>query len=109
MSTPSHDGQWRQNHGRLAPGGHGGGCQAPAFLPSDLAEGTDAGADVARMVVHRLFGVGLTLQSAAGLAEGPVAARLQQAVDELDAIIRDVRTAVFRFQNPGHPPDRAAW
>ena len=61
------------------------------------------------MVVHRLFGVGLTLQSAAGLAEGPVAARLQQAVDELDAIIRDVRTAVFRFQNQRHPPDRAAW
>jgi len=87
---PRDDGRWCQDHG--------------------LAQGADAGAaDVAGMVVHRLFGVGLTLQSAAGLAAGPVAARLQQAVDELDVIIRDVRTAVFRLQNPGHPPDRAAW
>jgi hypothetical protein len=80
----------------------GGGGQTPAFFPPGPAAGTDAGSALAGMVVHRLFGVGLTLQSAAGLAGGPVAERLQQAVDELDAIIRDVRTAAFKFQDPGH-------
>jgi signal transduction histidine kinase len=53
------------------------------------------------MAVHRLFGVGLTLQSAAGLADGPVAARIQSAVDELDTVIRDVRTAVLMLYHPG--------
>lgn len=57
---------------------------------------------LADMVVHRVFGVGLVLQSAAGLAEGPVAERLTRAVDELDAIIQDVRSAALR--QPGGPP-----
>ncbi len=54
------------------------------------------------MVVHRLFGIGLILHSAVGLANGPVAYRLRQAVEELDAIIRDVRTGRLRPRRPRH-------
>jgi GGDEF domain-containing protein len=90
-----------------------GGGQMPEFLPSGRDTGTDAEKDLAGMVVHRLFGVGLTLQSAAGLAEGlvayqlgrAVACKLGQAVDELDAIICDVRTAAFKLDYPGRRRD----
>jgi GGDEF domain-containing protein len=68
------------------------------------AAGMDAGLDLAETVVHRLFGVGLTVQSAADLAHGPAAERMRQAVGELDAIIRDVRTAAFERRHPEHPP-----
>jgi hypothetical protein len=60
--------------------------------------------DVATFLVHRLSGVGLALESASGLADGPVAARLQHAVDELDAVIRDIRTAAFGSRTPGRRP-----
>ena len=59
--------------------------------------------DVALMI-HRLFGIGLALESASGLADGPVAARLQHAVDELDAVIRDIRTAAFGSGTPASGP-----
>jgi diguanylate cyclase (GGDEF)-like protein len=81
--------------------GRGGDSEAPALRACGQAPGTDAGLGLAEMAVHRLFGVGLILQSAAGLADGPVAARIQQAVDELDTIMRDVRTAVFMLYHPG--------
>jgi len=52
--------------------------------------------DLASMLVHRMFGVGLALESVAGLADGPAAARLQRAINELDDLIRDIRAAVFQ-------------
>jgi PAS domain-containing protein len=64
--------------------------------PPGLAVGESAG--VAIGLVHRMFGVGLLLESAAGLADGPVRDRLLRAVGELDAVIRDIRTAVFAAQ-----------
>lgn len=83
--------------------------QAPGKVPDGwMADDPDPDGliDVVTVLVHRLFGVGLVLESAAGLAHGPVVARLQDAVDELDAVIRDVRSAVFapRFR-PGTPDD----
>ena len=60
---------------------------------------------LADMVVHRLFGVGLVLQSAADLADGPAGARLAEAAEELDAIIRDARTAAFDARAYPHPRD----
>ena len=83
----------------------GSDSEAPALRACRQGAGTDAGLGLAEMAVHRLFGVGLTLQSAAGLADGPAAARTQQAVDELDAIIRDVRTAVFMVYHPRRAHD----
>ena len=47
------------------------------------------------VMTHRLLDVGLLLQTAEGLAEGALAGWLSQAVAEVDAIIRDTRTAAF--------------
>ena len=75
---------------------------------TDPANGLDPGArgmrrmpvpdcaELADMVVRRLFGTGLVLQTAAALvADDAVAARLERTVRELDDLIRDVRAVVF--------------
>ena len=72
----------------LAPG-------AP-MMPATLGAGTTRCRDIILVMSHRLFGVGLDLQGSVGLAgDGPLADRLQRAIDQLDAIIRDARKAVF--------------
>ena len=54
------------------------------------------GRDLHDLVIQRLFAVGLSLQSAARLAEVPdVSARLEQAVDDLDGTIKDIRRTIF--------------
>ena len=66
------------------------------------------GRDLHDLVIQRLFAVGLGLQSTARLAERPeVAARLEQAVDDLDATIKDIRRIDLRARldrgRPRHP------
>jgi signal transduction histidine kinase len=47
-------------------------------------------------VIQRLFATGLSLQSTSRLAEHPnVSARLDEAVDNLDAAIKDIRQTIF--------------
>jgi signal transduction histidine kinase len=54
------------------------------------------GRDLHDLVIQRLFGVGLSLQSASNLApEGDLNARLEQAIDEIDGTIKDIRRAIF--------------
>jgi hypothetical protein len=53
-------------------------------------------------VIRRISGVALTLASAASLVDGPAAARVHSAVDDLDALIRDIRASVFELLIP--PP-----
>ncbi|MFB9312714.1 GAF domain-containing protein [Nocardioides plantarum] len=54
------------------------------------------GRDLHDLVIQRLFAVGLGLQGTARLAEEPeVAARLERAVDDLDATIKDIRRSIF--------------
>jgi signal transduction histidine kinase len=49
-------------------------------------------------VIQRLFATGLSLQSAARLAEHPVVrTRLDEAVDNLDAAIKDIRRTIFEL------------
>ncbi len=60
------------------------------------------------LVVHRLFSVGLALESALGLMGGhPGAVKVHEAVGELDLAIRDVRNVVFdhrrRYPLSGEP------
>jgi PAS domain-containing protein len=58
--------------------------------------GTPSLIDLSSALVFRISGVGLLLESAAGLvAGGPVAERLRRAIDELDGVIRDIRDAVY--------------
>ncbi len=78
----------------------------PPARATPLAPAAGDPADAVPGLVHRLFGIGLTLESAAGLAGGPVRLRLQRAVDELDAVIRDIRTAVFADQIRSWVPGR---
>jgi len=49
-------------------------------------------------VIQRLFATGLSLQSASRLAEHPVVrTRLDEAVDNLDAAIKDIRHTIFEL------------
>jgi signal transduction histidine kinase len=52
-------------------------------------------------VIQRLFATGLSLQSAARLAQHPtVRARLDDAVDDLDGAIKDIRHTIFELHRP---------
>lgn len=54
------------------------------------------GRDLHDLVIQRLFAVGLGLQGSARLVDHPeVAARLERAVDDLDATIKDIRRTIF--------------
>lgn len=56
--------------------------------------------DLHDTVIQRLFATGLGLQAATYITVNPaVAARIQQAVDELDATIRDIRGVIFALQS----------
>jgi signal transduction histidine kinase len=57
--------------------------------------------DLHDVVIQRLFATGLQLQSAARLAGRPeVGTRINNAVDDLDATIRDIRSAIFELRTP---------
>ncbi len=52
-------------------------------------------------VIQRLFATGLSLQSAARAATHPVVrARLEEAVDDIDAAIKEIRHAIFELHQP---------
>jgi signal transduction histidine kinase len=64
--------------------------------------------DLHDVVIQRLFATGLQLQTAAPLAfRQEVASRINAAVDDLDATIRDIRTAIFELRTPVGPSLRA--
>ncbi|WP_295695791.1 GAF domain-containing sensor histidine kinase [Lapillicoccus sp.] len=52
-------------------------------------------------VIQRLFATGLSLQAAARMTDHPmVASRLDEAVDALDAAIKEIRHAIFELHQP---------
>jgi signal transduction histidine kinase len=54
--------------------------------------------DLHDTVIQRLFAIGLSLQSMAGVAEPPtVAERLQSAISDIDDTIRQVRVSIFEL------------
>ncbi len=54
------------------------------------------GRDLHDLVIQRLFAVGLGLQGLARFADRPeVVQRLEQAVDDIDATIKDIRRTIF--------------
>lgn len=55
--------------------------------------------DLHDTVIQRLFATGLSLQGAARLAEDvpQLADRIQQAIDDLDLVVRQVRTSIFEL------------
>ncbi|WP_045745115.1 GAF domain-containing protein [Actinoplanes rectilineatus] len=57
--------------------------------------------DLHDVVIQRLFATGLQLQGAAPQAGSPqTAARINAAIDELDATIRDIRQSIFALRAP---------
>ncbi|GAA4561603.1 two-component system sensor histidine kinase DosT [Micromonospora coerulea] len=57
--------------------------------------------DLHDVVIQRLFATGLQLQSAAPMNVRPeVAKRINAAVDDLDATIRDIRRTIFELRTP---------
>jgi len=68
-----------------------------------LAERDRIARDLHDLVIHRLFASGLALASASRRAQPPeVADQLVTIVDDLDAIIREIRTTIFSL---GRVPD----
>jgi len=63
------------------------------------------GEELRHHVIHRLFRHGLTLTAEASRSADPrTRTAMRTQIDEVDAIIRDIRTAVFTFSpaRPGH-------
>jgi PAS domain S-box-containing protein len=57
--------------------------------------------DLHDTVIQRLFAAGMTLQGAAARVDDTEArARVERAVDELDATIKEIRQAIFALQAP---------
>lgn len=60
--------------------------------------------DLHDTVIQRLFAIGLSLQSTMRLvSDSAVADRLVAAVDDLDATVRDVRSAIFELHTARRP------
>ena len=60
--------------------------------------------DLHDRVIQRIFAVGMSLQGAARLPDATqMASRVDKAVDELDATITEIRTAIFEL-GAGHLP-----
>jgi PAS domain S-box-containing protein len=58
--------------------------------------------DLHDLVIQRLFAAGMTLQATRGMTDEPdVIRRVDAAVDELDATIRQIRTVIFGLQAIG--------
>ena len=73
---------------------------------SELLEDRDRIArDMHDNVIQRLFATGMSLQSAAPMSPPAVQAKLDRAVDELDAAITDIRHTIFALHRvPGGRP-----
>ena len=64
-----------------------------------LADRDRIARDLHDLVIQRLFAVGLSLQGAGRLAQVPgVAERINQAVDDIDATIREIRSVIFELE-----------
>ncbi len=73
-----------------------------ADLARDVAT-VKGSSDLLDRVVGQLFQVGLSLQTAAALPAGVVRERLAAALDELDAVIREVRDYAFTSGGGAEP------
>ncbi|WP_181803104.1 PAS domain-containing protein, partial [Streptomyces shenzhenensis] len=65
-----------------------------------MAERDRIARDLHDMVIQRVFGAGLALQSTAARLHGPDAERMHTVIDELDATIRELRTTIFDLHQP---------
>ena len=62
-----------------------------------VAEEERIARDLHDTVIQDLFGVGLSLQAARSSSTGAIGERIDEAVDRLDTIIREIRNTIFRL------------
>lgn len=62
-----------------------------------VAEEERIALDLHDTVIQDLFGVGLSLQAARSSSTGTVGERIDEAVDRLDTIIKEIRNTIFRL------------
>jgi len=66
-----------------------------------LADRERIARDLHDQVIQRVFAVGIDLQGVIARLHSPqLAVRVTQSVDELHAVIKDIRTTIFNLQNP---------
>ena len=65
-----------------------------------LADRDRIARDMHDHVIQRLFATGMSLQSASRLSDDAVRPRLERAVDDLDAAIKDIRHTIFALHRP---------
>jgi signal transduction histidine kinase len=63
--------------------------------------------DLHDSVIQRLFGIGLSLQATAGLVDGRDGGRINDAIDGLDATIRQIRSVIIGLDRPQTGPDES--
>ncbi|MEO6712419.1 MAG: GAF domain-containing protein [Mycobacteriales bacterium] len=65
------------------------------------------GRDLHDLVIQRLFAIGLTLENSSRLIGQPgvVAERISNAVDDIDATIKDIRRSIFELGAPAESTD----
>jgi hypothetical protein len=92
-----------------APPVRGDNPDPPVRVPAPAIPGISIGADLAMAVIQRIFEGGLALESAASLLDGPLATAVLRALDGLDQLVHDIRSAVFapRSRPVTSPPQHA--
>ena len=89
------------------PPGRAGSAEVTLRLVEDhdrIAEGMND------IVVHRLFSAGLSLETALGLmGDHRGAAKVREAIGELDLAIRDFRNVLFDYQVRGDRRSACNW
>jgi signal transduction histidine kinase len=67
------------------------------------------GRDLHDLVIQRLFAIGLSLDNTGRMAgQPPTAERIAQAVDDIDATIKDIRRSIFQLSAPSDSQDLRA-
>ena len=67
------------------------------------------GRDLHDLVIQRLFAIGLSLDNTSRMAEQtPTSERISQAVDDIDATIKDIRRSIFQLSAPSDSQDLRA-
>lgn len=56
--------------------------------------------DLHDTVIQRLFAIGMRLQASERLADGPVADRISDTVENIDQVIREIRETIFDLSHP---------
>jgi len=85
-----------------APSAPGDTADQPARVRPGATPGMGLSPGLAMAVVNRIFEAGLALESAASLLEGPMATVILRTLDDLDQLVRQIRTAALE------PRDRSA-